>query len=111
MSATTTVIEPVAPDAIHQPFTWLHPQIKHDQHAQFIALTMDVCNGIQTCLGLVQATEISRDSGTPPLLKIGDTSALLRLAIVSAQMLGEKANDRIEQTEDRAVARAIKESK
>ncbi len=111
MSATTKVIEPVAPEAIHKPFTWLHRQVEHDQHAQFYALTMDICQGVRTCLELVQSVGMDRENGTPPLLDVEDTARLLRLAIVSAKLLGESAQERIECAEGLAAAQAVKEGK
>ena len=111
MSAITKVIEPVAPEAIHKPFTWLHRQVEHDQHAQFYALTLDICQGVRTCLELVQSSDMDRENGTPPLLGADDTARLLRLAIVSSSLLADHAEARIAVAEGLAAAQAVKEGK
>ncbi|GGX76822.1 hypothetical protein GJV26_17000 [Massilia dura] len=85
--------------ALHQPFSWTSPGAGGHDCAAFIALTMDVSRGIETCLQLVNSSNMERhantmaDPGTetPPVLDRIDTENLLRLAIVSARMLAADA--------------------
>lgn len=91
---TTTPLP--TPAALHKPFSWLLPHAEYDEHAAFYARTMDVCQGIQTCIEAAHMSCMDRDNGTTPALDIIDTERLLRLALVSSQMLGEIAAVRIE---------------
>jgi len=91
MNATQTVnFRPV-----HQPFSWAMGEFDDGREAFFAALTLDVCNGIQTCLELVHATDLaSGPSGAceeQPILGVTDRDRLLRLATVSARMLSDRA--------------------
>ncbi|QRX83273.1 hypothetical protein [Glaciimonas sp. PAMC28666] len=100
---TTTIYQKAPaprPAATHKSFSWIHPQVKYDEHADFCALTMDVCQGIQTCIDVAHMSHMNRDNGTAPALNLMDTERLLRLALVSSQMLGEIAAERIEAFND-----------
>lgn len=86
-------------DAVHQPFSWLPLKYRTDGPAQFYALTMDVCQGIQTCIDLTHFSTMDRDgdvSDTMPMLNIVDTDRLFGLALTSSQMLAELAAARID---------------
>lgn len=86
-------------DAVHQPFSLLPLKYRTDGPAQFYALTMDVCQGIQTCIDLTHFSTMDRDgdaSDTMPMLNIVDTDRLFRLALTSSQMLAELAAARID---------------
>ncbi|QRX80848.1 hypothetical protein [Glaciimonas sp. PAMC28666] len=89
------------PDALHQSFSWLPDEYKTDPAAQFYAMTKDICHGIQTCVDLAHFSTMDRDNDTIPMLNISDTDRLLRLALTSAQMLGDRAADRIDDLPDR----------
>jgi len=88
---------------IHQAPSWVHCQDK-DGGAAFAALTLDVCNGVQTCLQLMQATDIANSSLAgdeyPPILGAVDKERLLLLAQAAAHMLSERAWDRVEELND-----------
>ena len=84
------------PDAFHQPFSWLPLEYRTDGPAQFYALTMDVCQGIQTCIDLAHFSTMDRDNDTIPMLNIVDTDRLFRLALTSSHMLAELAAGRID---------------
>ena len=90
------------PESLHQAFSWLPLHHRNEPTAEFYAMTKDVSEGIQTCIELIHFSMMDRDSGdTTPLLNIGDTERLLRLAGTSSQMLAEAAAMRI----DRLVTR------
>jgi hypothetical protein len=80
---------------IHQPFSWAMGEFDDGRDAFFAALTLDVCNGIQTCLELVHATDLASGPSAaceePPILGVMDRDRLLRLATVSARMLSDRA--------------------
>lgn len=103
----TQHLRPV-PSAVHKPFSWLPPRCEHDQAAQFVALTMDVCQGIQTCLELVHSDDMNRrinedadpGEGMQHTLDRGDTERLLRLATASASLLAGAAEMRIQRMAD-----------
>jgi len=85
--------------AVHQPFSWLRDEVKDYPMADFVALTMDICRGIETCLQIVHASDLERSSNAAldpedaelPLLDVFDTTNLLRLSIVSSALLHELA--------------------
>lgn len=90
--------------AAHAPFSFLHKEFEFDSMAQFVALTMDITQGVQTCLEMVHTSSLARsmnldsDAGDEdvPLLSVVDTERLLRFATASAGMLASKANDTID---------------
>lgn len=90
-------------EAVHRPFSWLSNESTHDQAAQFMALTMDVCNGVQTCLELVHSGDLTHkmnedaDPGeeVAPTLDRLDRERLLLLANASVRMLADEAERRI----------------
>lgn len=84
------------PEALHQPFSWLPARHQSNEHAQFYAMTKDVCEGIQTCVDLAHFSIMDRDGDTTPMLNRDDTDRLLRLAITSSQMLAHIASMRID---------------
>lgn len=101
MSATTT---PRALAALHQPFDWIPADLRHRGGADFLSLALDVSQGIETCLALVHTSNLERmhnadaDPGSEgqPVLDCRDTERLLRLAMVSAQLLATDAAQRID---------------
>jgi hypothetical protein len=85
-----------APRAIYQPFSWLAPHPKHDAGAEFVALTMDVCHGLSTCLELVKSCNIDRVNHAHPLLSPSDSDHLMRLATAAVSLLAGAAESHIE---------------
>ena len=75
---------------IHQAFSWVEKGVADVDGAEFAALTMDVCHGIQTCLQLIHVTDISISSGAgdedPPILGTVDKERLLLLALPTRRM-------------------------
>ena len=100
-----------APEAEHQLFSHLHGDAKNDSGTRLAARTLDVCNGIETCLELVHSSDLTRrynldaDPGeeVAPTLSINDTDRLLRLAIASVKMLANAAEGQIDQANKRAI--------
>ncbi|MGZ9709893.1 hypothetical protein ACXX82_03635 [Glaciimonas sp. GNP009] len=90
------------PEAYHKPFSWLPSHHQTNPHAQFFAMKVDVCEGISTCIDLAHSSNSDRDTDTAPTLDIIATERLLRLALMSSQMLTEMAARRIDGMSDRA---------
>jgi hypothetical protein len=85
--------------ADHQPFSWLIEELRIDASMQFLAHTLDMTQGIQTCLGLIHASNQAREEGDPacpPTLNVSDTECLTRLAMAVAGSLSEQAERRID---------------
>lgn len=84
---------------LHKAFSWVEKGVADVDGAEFAALTMDVCHGIETCLELMHVTDISMGSGAgdedPPILGTVDKERLLLLAQAAARMLGDRANMRV----------------
>ena len=61
---------------------------------ELLAQTHDIARGVACLLNLVEATDIAQScepSPDSPTLSLGDKGALLRLAIQSLGLLGDKA--------------------
>jgi len=90
--------------AAHEPFSFLHPRLKHNRMAQFAASVLDITQGISVCLELVHSSSLARmmndDSGPEdtqlPILDTVDTDRLLRLATASANLMASHAEKHIE---------------
>jgi hypothetical protein len=90
--------------AAYTPSTPLAPAQRNDYMAEFAALTLDVCQGLQTCLGIVHKASVDHwdnddmEPGheTQPLLSQFDAEQLSRFAIASVGMLARTAQDRID---------------
>ena len=89
-------------EAFHKSFSWLLPELQGDHHAQFYAMTVDVCQGIKTCIDLAHLSNSDRDDNTLPTLDKRDTESLMRLALSSSHLLAELAARRIDRLNDRA---------
>lgn len=86
--------------AVHQPFSWFSKEAKDYPMAEFVGLTIDVCNGIQTCLELINTSDLDRqaaeDGGdVTPAINTQDSSYLLRLAIATSKLMSHEAERRI----------------
>jgi len=101
---TSAAPNPATPS--HQAFSWLEGAAADSQDAQFAALALDVCHGLQTCLGLVHAADQSSASDVnaehPPILGAVDKERLLLLAGAAVRMLGDRAAGRVEKLNDQA---------
>ena len=84
-------VEQSEPAAIFKPFTFLHDGIRHNAEAMFAEKTMDICQGISTCMGLIHSSDLDRSNGTAPILDANATDRLLRFVMASADMLTNDA--------------------
>ena len=91
------------PEATHQSFSWLTEDLRMNASAQFMAITLDISLGIQTCLSLIHASDLAReqrDDAAPPPLNVADTESLTRMAMAAARMLSERAQGHIDVLND-----------
>ena len=87
----------------HQPFSWIWKK-EPNHRAEFVALTYDVSRGIETVLDVVMNAQLHEqshgyDGDDPedrPLFSRADTERLVRLALASAKMLGDEADNLID---------------
>ena len=111
-SVDLSAARPGAVRPIHEPFTWVDGPDK-DGSAAFAALTMDVCQGVHTCLQLIHSTDLCTNSGAgdedPPILGAVDKERLLLPTTAAMRMLGDRADDRVESLNSRARKAARKE--
>lgn len=84
-----------SPEPLHEPFTWFNSYYKQDRKAEFVGMTLDVCSGINACLELIHSSELQRDNGDVPILNISESARLLRLALMSSQLLANEAEKHI----------------
>ncbi|MDB5766436.1 MAG: hypothetical protein JWQ61_1250 [Collimonas fungivorans] len=97
MTSNFTQLNP--PHANHQPFSWLAEELRIDATMQFLAQTLDITQGVETCLGLVHASNLAReekDPACPPALNVPDTERLTRLAMAAAALLAQQTEQRID---------------
>lgn len=90
--------------AAHQPFSFLHGSLQYDPSAQFVAVAMDIAQGVKVCLEMANSSALARamnldaDAGEEdlPLLDVTDTDRVMRLAAAAAQLLATHAEKHIE---------------
>ncbi|QRX81668.1 hypothetical protein [Glaciimonas sp. PAMC28666] len=87
-------------EALHQPFSWLPAAHQNDRHAQFYAMTVDICQGVKTCIDLAHLSNSDRNTDTMPTLAINATERLMRLAYMSSQLLAGVAEGHIDALTD-----------
>lgn len=96
---------PVEAAPIHQPFSWVG-HIPDSRGANFAALTLDVCQGVQTCLELIHSSDLAVAAGggdeSPPVLGFADRERLLLLSTATMRMLGLQAEGHIGYLGDKA---------
>ena len=100
--AATVAPFPLKPDAVHQRFSWLHDSHKQTTTAEQDANAMDAFRGIETCLELIEMSNLERELAdpddperVPPVLSVCDTGRLMRLAILVAKEWGDKCEGRV----------------
>ena len=92
-----------AKESVHVPFSWLDPELVGNPNGEFVALTMDICRGVEVCLGLVHSSDLERrfladaDEGDTALPTISSCESewLLRLALKSTKLLADAAERHI----------------
>jgi hypothetical protein len=91
---------PVDVKPLHQAFSWIADGAPDVHGAEFVALTLDVCHGVQTCLQLIHSTDLRTNSGVgdedPPPIGSVEKERLLLLATAAMRMLGNQAEERVE---------------
>lgn len=117
MGAPATPVQPMPdPEPVHKEFSWLPARLAFDHRAQFVATTLDVCRGIDVCIGLVQSSNSTRlnnidadpQDATPPMLGIVETEQLLFLSKASARLLADTAEKHIEWLGKQAIEPTIR---
>lgn len=96
---------------IHQPQSWVETFAQDDDNAHFAALTLDVCNGVKTCMQLIHSTDLAVNSGAggedPPILGVLEKEHLVLLASAAVRMLGDRAFAHVGKLNDRARESAL----
>jgi hypothetical protein len=90
--------------AAHDPFSFLHPRLKHNHMAQFAESVLDITQGIAVCLEMVHSSSLARDMNEhsepdeqqQPLVDIVDTDRLLRFTSTAAALMADRAEKQIE---------------
>lgn len=101
-------VEPPVHIPKHQAFSWLHSSLKDDVHAEFVALTYDICRGASVCLQLAQESELDRlHDPRDGYLSIHHTEKLEAMAIRSLQMLADRAEAAIDVMNSAAQRREV----
>lgn len=90
----------------HQPFSWLHRTLEGDRHAEFVALTNDICRGAELALQLAQESELERDHvQNGGYLSPTQCGNLQMLAMRALKMLADRAEAEISDLNDVALSR------
>lgn len=98
----TTDSHPI--NAVHQPFSWLADEAKDLPMADFVSLTMDVCDGIHSCLQIIHVSDLERSSNADldpeeakvPAVNANDAGKLLRLCIATTRLLRDHTAHKID---------------
>jgi len=91
------------PLATHGRRELLHSTLHGDRHAEMVALTYDVTDGLALCLQLLNADDMRRQNGDAPMLGIGDTTRLMRFALATVEMLRDETEYVIDSLNDYAL--------
>ena len=99
---------PVEPLAM--PFSWLPAVLNGNSEALLIADVMDAWRGVETCLELVNSSQLDRShnentdaaESVSVLLSICDTERLMRLALVTAKTWSLKCENHLSRMEEHA---------
>ena len=97
--------------AVHQPFSWLGDDVKGHPLADFLALTMDIGRGMQTCLEIYHMSDLVRSENAElepeqaelPAVNGYAAGNLLRFTIAAARLLHEAAARQIDSVNMRGV--------
>ena len=95
---STSTPTPKCRHAVHQPFSWLADDAKGHPVAEFVALTLDVSNGLESCLEIIESSHLDRVDLDPedtelPAVDAYNAGKMLRLAIVTARQLRQQAHE------------------
>lgn len=91
--------------SIHHPFSWLHDSLAGNAHAEFLALTRNICNGAAVIADVAHIYAIDQDTGETTVFSINDMERLNLMAASSLKLLAGLAEREIEMMN----ARALKE--
>ena len=106
MSTSTTTPEqsptPNRTNAVHQPFSWIDDAARDYPSADFVSLTIDVCNGVHTCLEIIEASDPEcgcpsdpdADEAELPVVSAHHTGILRRFCIAATRLLREHADQK-----------------
>ena len=97
---STSTPTPKRRQAVHQPFSWLADDAKGHPVAEFVALTLDVSNGLESCLEIVESNFLDQSDLDPegtelPTVDAYDAGKLLRLAIATVRQLRQHAEQKV----------------
>jgi len=89
--------------AVHQPFDWIDPGVKDYPMADFVSLVRDASAGIQTCLEIINSSDLERKANVDaepgeealPAVTSHDAENLLRLSIATSKLLLDRAEQKI----------------
>ena len=87
----------------HQPFSWIDDAARTYPAAEFFALTVDVCNGIYTCLEIIEASDPEcrcdadpdADETELPVVSPYHAGILRRFSIAAIRLLREHADQQV----------------
>jgi hypothetical protein len=87
-------------DAVHEPFSWFSEEAKDYPLANFVGLTRDVCNGIETCLEIINSAALDREAAEDgndviPAINTFEADNLLRLAMAASRLMAYEAEGAI----------------
>lgn len=96
--------KPAVAEAHYAPITFRDQEFMHDQDAKFTETVMNVAQGLELALGIVNSSILDRtmnadagpDDQVTPVLSAFDTDVMIRFAITSASLLAHNAEARLE---------------
>ena len=90
--------------------SWLSDDAKGHPVAEFVAFTLDVSNGLESCLEIIESSHLDRVDLDPegtelPAIDVYDAGKMLRLAIVTARQLRQHATEILEWIDENGTGR------
>jgi hypothetical protein len=88
----------------HEDFHWIEGSSQGSQYGTFLETTLDISNGIHTCLQLFYTSAIEREANADtepanwrkPAISIVEADHLIRLSIAATNLLRQDARQRID---------------
>jgi hypothetical protein len=104
MPSTATSTQSTSSPA-HKDFHWIHGPGRDNPLADFVELTHDIATGINSCLQMIYASDLSReinldlepDQQCKPAIGKTDAANLLRLSLAASHLLGKASEQQIAQ--------------
>ena len=108
--STSTTATPNEPAALYSAFEWVSGPDRLGPY-RMLSQIRDLAAGVSLALGIVERSEMNKESGAVPIVDTPDALRLTRMSIAAMQIIEDKLDEHFDDMQDRAEAlrRAAKE--